>query len=296
MPIYRHDIDETASTTAATRWCGVALPLDWKPHSLLESGSSRMASCCESTARALRHRYEIDLLRARFMKTISSELRSRLDSIQTNVRRARNGSIREELDSYFRELAEHARRVNDLIEDAIEMTAPDSYLSVGTWARVEVIPVIQTAVCRFQNQAKSSGVSLGTSRLPASLPHVGGDDGLLTLALSELVENGLVFTPAGGRVTISAEQIEARDRRTWVRIAVRDTGPGILPTEQERIFDCLYRGEQAEASEIRGSGMGLAICKDILEGHGGGVTVESELGRGSTFYLSIPALKSAQSP
>ena len=75
------------------------------------------------------------------------------------------------------------------------------------------------------------------------------------------------------------------DGQIWVTIAVRDTGPGIPLEEQERIFDRFFRGSLAEAGHVLGTGLGLSIAQEIIRAHGGRVTVESQLGHGSTFTL-----------
>jgi len=107
---------------------------------------------------------------------------------------------------------------------------------------------------------------------------VRGDQARLTQALSELVENAILFTPAGGEVAIEAGVAEAEGER-WVTIAVHDTGPGVLPEEQDSIFDRFYRGSVAEAGHIPGTGLGLSIVKEIVQAHGGRVTVESPAAR-----------------
>ena len=99
----------------------------------------------------------------------------------------------------------------------------------------------------------------------------------------------MIFTPAGGQVMVETGVADEAGQR-WVTIAVRDTGPGISPEEQEHIFDRFYRGELAEAGHIPGTGLGLSIVYEILRAHGGRVTVKSpseSSGQDSTFTLGL---------
>jgi signal transduction histidine kinase len=97
------------------------------------------------------------------------------------------------------------------------------------------------------------------------------------------LNNAIKFTPGGGTVTISAQETEGE-----VAVDVRDTGIGIAPEDQAHVFDKFYRVKSAKVSEIEGTGLGLAIVKSIVEGHGGRMWVESELGQGSTFGFALP--------
>jgi signal transduction histidine kinase len=136
-------------------------------------------------------------------------------------------------------------------------------------------------------QAKQKQIALGVE-IPKDLPHaVEGDTALLQQALYNLVENALKYTPEGGEVTIHL-QTSPSD----LTFAVRDSGIGIPQNDMPRLFEKFYRGTNREALAQRGTGLGLAIVKSIAERHGGDVWVESELGKGSTFYLKIPLVQS----
>jgi signal transduction histidine kinase len=94
-------------------------------------------------------------------------------------------------------------------------------------------------------------------------------------------------------VTVETSTVEAEGQR-WVTVAVRDTGPGISPEEQERIFDRFYRGSLTESGHVPGTGLGLSMVPEIVRAHGGRVTVESQLDEGSTFRVWLPSEKKSE--
>jgi len=131
-----------------------------------------------------------------------------------------------------------------------------------------------------------------------------GDYARLAQALGEIVENAIVFTPSGGQVEIQTGTAED-SCRTWVTIAVRDTGSGIPPGEREKVFDRFFRGSVVESGHLAGTGLGLSIAGEIIRAHGGQVTVESadnapsewrhpEEDEGSTFTIWLPTADQEQ--
>jgi signal transduction histidine kinase len=115
---------------------------------------------------------------------------------------------------------------------------------------------------------------------------VAGDAALLRQAVTNLVDNAIKYTPSGGTVTVG---LLVRDGQAVVRVA--DTGIGIAPEDQVRLFEKFYRVKRRDTVDIRGTGLGLAIVKSIVERHGGKVWVDSARDRGSTFYIVLPVAK-----
>ena len=119
--------------------------------------------------------------------------------------------------------------------------------------------------------------------VPPACPRCAATPSLLRDVLQNLLDNAIQYTPAGGRIQVSAA---ARARE--VVISVADTGIGIPLADQERIFERFYRVDAARSREAGGTGLGLSIAKHIVEAHGGRLWVESEVGRGSKFFFSVP--------
>jgi two-component system phosphate regulon sensor histidine kinase PhoR len=117
----------------------------------------------------------------------------------------------------------------------------------------------------------------------AQPPLLLADEDLVRLALRHLLDNAIRFTPSGGQVVLG---LSADDEQ--VTVYVRDTGMGIPPDEQPRVFERFYRGREAIAAGIPGNGLGLAVVRAVAEAHGGRAWVESVPGEGSTFYVALP--------
>jgi signal transduction histidine kinase len=132
-------------------------------------------------------------------------------------------------------------------------------------------------------QAAQKQINIQTSIPEEKIPLIEADQALLTQALHNLVENAIKYTPAGGEVRVSA--FIRNDRMVF---EVQDTGIGVSPIDQPRLFEKFYRSANREAKRERGTGLGLAIVKSIAERHGGQVGLQSQLGSGSTFFISIP--------
>ena len=226
---------------------------------------------------------DLERARSRFITNVSHELRTPTANIKLYANLLRMAGRPERTGHYARVLEEQADRLTELIQDILEMTALDSGQGATVWKPVSLPTIITDAVTRYQSQAQASGLTLVAEPVPPDLPTVKGDQARLSQALGELVENAVIFTPAGGQVTVEARAVE----EDWVTVAVRDTGPGISPEEQEQVFDRFYRGSLAESGHVPGTGLGLSIAQEIMRAHGGRVTVESKLGEGSTFTLRL---------
>jgi len=134
----------------------------------------------------------------------------------------------------------------------------------------------------YQAQAKDKGIALKFD-LPPKLPVTHGDRDKIALALHNLIANALKYTPEGGSVTVN---VEADGQRLSVEVV--DTGIGIGEEDLAQIFEKFYRAKDRRVAETTGSGLGLALAREVIRLHGGDITVESELDKGSTFTLVLP--------
>ena len=148
---------------------------------------------------------------------------------------------------------------------------------------VDLSSLVRTVVKRLGGQFEELGVALAVD-LPSSLPRVRADAGRVIQVLTNLVSNGLRYTPRGGQVTLHASSSGGQ-----VQVTVRDTGVGIPPEHLPHIFTRFYRVDKSRSRQAGGSGIGLTIAKHLVEAHGGRIWAESEgQGRGSAFTFTLP--------
>jgi CheY-like chemotaxis protein len=140
----------------------------------------------------------------------------------------------------------------------------------------------------LRGQIEEKGLDLKLD-IPEGLPPIYGDRDRVTQILTNLTDNAWRYTPSGGQVTVSAQTIG-----NFLRVSVADTGIGIAPEDQEKIFTRFYRADHPLVQEVAGTGLGLSIAKSFVEMHGGEIWVESEPGRGSTFSFTLPLAEREQ--
>ncbi|MCD6290160.1 MAG: PAS domain-containing protein [Anaerolineae bacterium] len=230
---------------------------------------------------------ELERMKSNFLSVVSHELRTPLHSIKGFVEiilMGKTGPINELQRDFLGTVKEQTAVLQRQIDDLLEF----SRLESGQ-IRLQIEPTWLGTVARnVQDKltplAESAGLTL-INQVPADLPAIDGDQIRLEQVITNLVENAIKFTPAGGRVILNG-----RDLGEEVEISVQDTGIGIPPSEQERVFDRFYQVDGGANRLYRGTGLGLTICKHIVERHHGRIWVESNphVRPGSTFYVRLP--------
>ena len=152
---------------------------------------------------------------------------------------------------------------------------------------VSLREVIEPVVQEYRPTATAAKVTMEVN-LVSGLPAVRVDEEIIGRVFSNLLDNALKYTPAGGRIEIRAS-LESGADGPYALCAVADTGPGIAAEVQDAIFERFRRGAKPQAGRRGGTGIGLTYCRLAVEAHGGRIWVESQLGQGSTFYLTLPA-------
>jgi two-component system sensor histidine kinase KdpD len=186
----------------------------------------------------------------------------------------------------FRELVaiidEETERMNQLVTEAVRMSQIDAGKIRLERESLDVVPLLARVLEHFESQAAGRSLRLNPS---ANLPRVSADPELISLALRQLIDNALKYSPPGSPIGVVADLEGER-----VVIRVHDRGPGIPERERERIFDKFYR-RGAVKDRVPGTGLGLYIAREILRTHGGDLWIESEPGEGSEFCAALPVLK-----
>jgi signal transduction histidine kinase/DNA-binding NarL/FixJ family response regulator len=227
----------------------------------------------EEARQAVRAREEV-------LAIVSHDLRNPLNVIFTGVsllRRTSHGSD-PKLDRQLERMHRAAERMNHLIRDLLDVARIEGGRLTVEIGRQDAAQIVMEISDLLRPLAHERGIAL-VGRTEESLPPVACDRERTLQVLSNFIGNALKFTPAGGQITVTAEQDVA-----GVRFSVRDTGTGIQRADQARIFDRFWQGDRAGRD---GAGLGLAISKGIVEAHGGRIGVESEPGAGATFWFTL---------
>ncbi len=226
----------------------------------------------------------LERLRARFISNISHELRTPITTIKTYIHLLRQSP--ELLPQCLDILEKEADWQVQLVEDVLEVSRLDSGKAELRFRPISLNELANRAVVAHRPLAQAKGIILD-ARLMEPSPIVQADAEMMGMALNNLVRNGIQYTPSGGRVEVITGIAEREDRR-WATVTVADTGIGIPKNELPFIFDRFFRGEQPRQMQIPGTGLGLSIVKEVVERHGGFITVESEEGKGSRFTVWLP--------
>jgi signal transduction histidine kinase len=227
---------------------------------------------------------ENERARDNFLYHVTHELRTPLTNIHAYTETLTQPGFDDEQTrkECYNVIVSETQRLAQLVENILSI----SQLEVGT-ARLDVGPVdfarlVRQIVQDNLGAADEKGVDL-TLSLPPKIPKFKGDKQRLSVLLNNLIGNAVKYTPKGGAAQVAMEVHERR-----VLISVRDTGIGIAPQDQTHVFDKFYRAADDAVQMITGTGLGLALAREVARLHGGEIYLESQPGEGSTFTVELP--------
>jgi two-component system phosphate regulon sensor histidine kinase PhoR len=194
------------------------------------------------------------------------------------------GALKEEIAFQFVQVIKrHTDRLAKIVEDLLMLSKIESK---EFHLKVEVIPVSELIhdVSDFVKEAaERKKISISQTEIPPSLV-VEADRNDLEQVFINLLDNAIKYTQEGGRVTISAIEKDQRE----IKFSIKDNGIGIPKEDIPRIFERFYRVDKGRSQELGGTGLGLSIVKHLVQAHGGRVWVESQPGKGSAFFFTVP--------
>ncbi len=220
-----------------------------------------------------------------FIHNVSHELKTPLTVIQGHA--AKMGDMPDDRAGWMascRIIADEAKRLTQLVDNLLTLARLESPNFTLDRAPLNAGALLEDAILQLSDLAEKRQLALSLNLSPG-LPRVEGDRARLKQVVLNLLDNALKYTPSGGSVTVN---VSVAPDKAQVVCAIQDSGEGIPAEDLPHIFDKLYRARRAQGRPVEGSGLGLTIVQQIIRAHGGEITVQSELGAGSTFTFTLP--------
>lgn len=229
----------------------------------------------------------LDRVKSQFVSNVSHELRTPLTSIRLYSSLIQR-STPENAQRYFEPLEREVDRLSKLVEDILQISRIEAGQLELNRRVVDLNLLTEMAVMSHHILADSRGLTMAyQSTNGKTMASVDYDK--FMQVVNNLIENAISYTPSGGHIQVTTE-CQEKDARLWAVVTVQDSGMGIPEPEIHHLFERFFRGSEPQELRIQGSGLGLAIVKEIVELHGGIVTVESQVGVGSRFTVWIPLM------
>lgn len=226
---------------------------------------------------------KLEQVRSEFLGNVSHELRTPIFSLQGFLETLLDGAIDDPNVNrdFLKKAFSHASRLNDLLSDLINISQIESGEMKMSFRYFAVNDFLDQVVSEMKPIAVKRKIVLELRTMESDI-EVLGDKERLKQVLVNLIDNAIKYNGNNGQVTVSCSRIDGK-----VKISVRDTGVGIAKEHLGRIFERFYRVDKERSREAGGTGLGLAIVKHIVEAHGSGVDVQSEVGKGSSFSFEL---------
>jgi len=230
---------------------------------------------------------ELDRLKSKLLSTVSHELRTPLSIVKgysTMLLKYESRLCDEEKLEYLKSIDRATDRLTELVDHLLDMSRLEAGLMKLEKQSTNISKLIREAVAEAKLSAPKHDI---VADMGQRLTRLEVDPRRIRQVLDNLINNAVKYSSEETKVAVSAQR-----NSTQLRISVADQGTGIPTEDLERVFDRMYRVEQRLTPEVGGIGLGLSICKGLVEAHGGRIWVESKLGKGSTFHFTLP-LKAA---
>jgi len=227
----------------------------------------------------------LDALKTDFVNTVSHDLRSPLTLMHGYATMLQmTGGLNEQQAQYAHKIAVGVDNMSRLVNNLLDL----GRIEAGVDLQVEMVPLVdlvEHVVDNSRHQAAQKRIEVIVALPQDTRPLVEADQAWLEQAFQNLVENAIKYTHPGGKVRVSLEVDQGRQTTLF---KIQDTGIGIAPIDQPKLFERFFRVASRESRRQKGTGLGLSIVKSIADRHHGRVWVESQLGQGSTFYFELP--------
>lgn len=225
-----------------------------------------------------------------FVSFVSHELKQPMTSMKGYtdlLSKGLAGPLSEQQQQFINIIRANIQHMDRLVQDLLDISRIESGRLQLNLQSLKPEALVQEALQSFEQMLQERQQTLTVTAQP-DLPNIRGDHGRLRQVLINLLSNAIKYTPEGGQIQVRTDRCEMNGK-TYICWQVQDSGIGMTPEEQEKLFTKYFRSSHPLVRSVRGTGLGLAITRSIVELHGGHITVTSETEKGSTFTVFLPA-------
>jgi signal transduction histidine kinase len=230
---------------------------------------------------------ELDHMKQDFVSGVTHELRSPLTSIMMYIDlffKGATGELNEKQKKFLNIMKNSSKRLNSFINDLLDIAKIERGKMELVKEPLNITTILRETIQLFTVQADEKNIIIVT-KIQENIPVISADQNKIRQILNNLLSNAIKFTPEKGTITV-----EVKNNGEYVQVSVGDTGMGVPPDDLEKIFNKFeqVKGVRNRIAGSKGTGLGLAIVKAIVQLHKGDIWVESIMGKGSTFYFTLP--------
>ena len=227
---------------------------------------------------------KLDNMRKEFVANVSHELRTPLTSIKSYTETLLDGAYKdsEMVEKFLNVIDSEAERMTRLVKDLLQISRLDNQQMQWKVQEFSFGELVKDCIVKLQIEARNKNQKL-ESYIMGDIPLIKGDRDRIEQVVLNILSNAIKYTPDGGSISVYISRLFNE-----VSLKVVDTGIGIPKKDLSRIFERFYRVDKARSREMGGTGLGLSIAKEIVEAHGGTITAESELGKGTEITVRLP--------
>lgn len=236
------------------------------------------------TLQTVNNELNLSKMKSQFMSTVSHEFKSPLTSIRQMSEMLVHGRVptRERQLKYHTTILKQSERLSHLIDNILDFSKMEEGQKLFHFEKSDIVPVVRNIVESFRNHTSEQGFDISFS-VPKNVPDVVFDQEAMEQVMHNLLDNAIKYSGDSRKIDV---KIEAKVNR--VIVSVKDFGTGIRREDRDKIFSRFYRAGDELTQTVKGSGIGLTIVKQLVEAHKGEILVDSEIGKGSTFIVTLP--------
>lgn len=223
-------------------------------------------------------------LKTQFLSITSHELRTPMTPIRSQMEMLLDGSfgkLSKEQKQSLGMISRNVEVLDKLLADILDISRIQTGKMRFELKKVQLADCITSSIENIKTSADKKNIFIAAKI--KKLPELALDRERIIQVLTNLINNAVKFTPSKGKITVEAEK-----QKNNVLVKVKDTGIGIAGKDMKKLFEPFFQVESSDRRKYGGTGLGLTICKNIIEQHGGKIWVKSRLGKGSTFYFTVP--------